>query len=129
MEATFIHKPILCEKLKLTIISYRYGLIKTGKSKNALSILSGGDDDDELSVRDTCLRPTGFRQSEILKAMDKKMQQKVLEEDPSVYMYDEIYEQIVEEKVKSSTLLDPEKNVQHKPKYIQRYNVYFISRD
>ncbi|XP_057664164.1 nuclear speckle splicing regulatory protein 1 [Diorhabda carinulata] len=67
------------------------------------------DNDDQIKV------PTGV--SKGLKKQDKISQEKAVEEDPTVYQYDEVYDEI-EQKRNESKLA--KRDLEKKPKYINR---------
>ncbi|VEN64040.1 unnamed protein product [Callosobruchus maculatus] len=96
----------------------QYGLIMPNKSghqigkvtTNKPSIFEEESDSDSSEVK-----PTGIPKS--LKKQDKLNQNKALEEDPTVYQYDEVYDEI--DKKRKETKL-ARKDIDKKPKYINR---------
>jgi coiled-coil domain-containing protein 55 len=91
----------------------QYGLIVPNKNKEKVGIqrpsVFDDSDSDEVSV------PTGLKKT--LKKQDKITQHKAIEEDPTVYQYDEIYDEM-DKKRKESKL--SRKDLDKKPKYISR---------
>ncbi|CAG9829615.1 unnamed protein product [Diabrotica balteata] len=79
-------------------------------SSNKPSIF-GEDSEEELETK----RPTGITKG--LKKQDQISQKKALEDDPTVYQYDEVYDDI-EKKRNDSKLA--KKDIDKKPKYINR---------
>ncbi|XP_028138188.1 nuclear speckle splicing regulatory protein 1 [Diabrotica virgifera virgifera] len=79
-------------------------------SSNKPSIF-GEDSEEELETK----RPTGLTKG--LKKQDEISQKKALEDDPTVYQYDEVYDDI-EKKRNDSKLA--KKDIDKKPKYISR---------
>nr|CAH7735020.1 unnamed protein product [Callosobruchus chinensis] len=97
----------------------QYGLIIPNKNSghqigkvttNKPSIFEEESDSDSSE-----LKPTGIPKS--LKKQDKLNQNKALEEDPTVYQYDEVYDDI--DKKRKDTKL-ARKDIDKKPKYISR---------
>ncbi|XP_044738784.1 nuclear speckle splicing regulatory protein 1 [Chrysoperla carnea] len=95
-------------------MSKQYGLITSGKNSDSKPKVFGSDsdsgDDAEKNV------PTAAQQN-VIRRQDLIAQQKALEEDPTVYQYDEVYDEM-DEKKKQSKLA--RKDVEKKPKYINR---------
>ncbi|KRT81165.1 hypothetical protein AMK59_4911, partial [Oryctes borbonicus] len=98
-------------------MSKPYGLMLPNKSKltpaNVIkkpSIFEEESDSDE-EVK----KPTGI--STTIKRQDRVLQEKAVEEDPTVYQYDEIYDQMEQEKVETKLT---KKESDKKPKYINR---------
>ncbi|XP_050315864.1 nuclear speckle splicing regulatory protein 1 [Anthonomus grandis grandis] len=92
----------------------QYGLIIPNKKVGSGLTISRPSIFDEDSDSDTpkAKKPTGYTK---VKKQDLISQQKALEEDPTVYQYDEVYDEI-ETKRKETKLA--QKNVEKKPKYI-----------
>lgn len=97
----------------------RYGLILPNKNKghqiapvtsNKPSIFNDDSDSDTPE-----LKPTGVAKT--VKKQDKLNQNKAIEEDPTVYQYDEIYDEM-DQKRKESKL--SRTDLDKKPKYINR---------
>jgi len=72
---------------------------------------SGGDDWVKQSLKAKSAKSSG------LKKQTKILMAKALEEDPTVYQYDEVYDKIEENKVEKETA---KKEVDRKPKYIKQ---------
>lgn len=72
---------------------------------------SGGDDWVKQSLKAKTAKSSG------LKKQTKILMAKALEEDPTVYQYDEVYDKIEENKVQKETA---KKEVDRKPKYIKQ---------
>ncbi|KAF5290106.1 hypothetical protein FQA39_LY14887 [Lamprigera yunnana] len=95
----------------------RYGLIVPNKNKPLHPIGSvqpsifGNDSDSDPEQS----KPTGLKTS--LKRHDRAMRQKAMEEDPTVFQYDELYDDM-NAKRKESKLL--RKDLDKKPKYINK---------
>lgn len=100
-------------------MSFRYGLIlpkKSGKDHPILPVAKSHSifNDDSDSDTPTVSKPTGLQ---TFKRQDKLNQEKAVEEDPTVFQYDEIYDEM-EQQRKESKLA--KKNQDRKPKYINR---------
>lgn len=95
----------------------QYGLIVPNKSKPLHPIgpirpsIFGNDSDSDSGSA----KPTGLKTA--LKRQDKLLQEKAIEEDPSVYQYDELYDDM-DAKRKESKL--SRKDLDKKPKYINK---------
>ncbi|RZC41707.1 nuclear speckle splicing regulatory protein 1, partial [Asbolus verrucosus] len=89
-----------------------YGLIVKEKEKVITSHSVFNDDSDSDG---TVEKPTGLKRA--LKKQDKIVQHRAIEEDPTVYQYDEIYDEM-DKKRKESKL--SRKDLDRKPKYINR---------
>ncbi|KAJ8985198.1 hypothetical protein NQ317_018227 [Molorchus minor] len=97
-------------------MSKQYGLIIPNKghklgtvSSVKPSIFNDSDSDTESS------KPKGF--SKTVKRQDIINQQRAIEEDPTVYQYDEIYDKMEQEKIETKL---SRKDLDKKPKYIGR---------
>ncbi|XP_022821886.1 nuclear speckle splicing regulatory protein 1 isoform X1 [Spodoptera litura] len=98
-------------------VTYKYGLILSDKSKPKPTFQASrnvfgndSDSDDESKKRLALPRP-----SDLMNRKAKLTQEKVLNEDPTVYQYDEIYEEMVSKKDKEKAKTKEEK----KPQYIE----------
>ncbi|KAF5281879.1 hypothetical protein FQR65_LT14462 [Abscondita terminalis] len=92
----------------------QYGLIVPGKAKPtppARSSIFGNDSDSDTEAA----KPTGLKTA--LKRQDRLLQEKAIEEDPTVFQYDELYDDM-EAKRKESKL--SRKDLDKKPKYINK---------
>lgn len=99
-------------------MSKQYGLILPNKDKGhkvqglvARPKIFDNDSDSETET----LRPTGI--TKIVKKQVEINQQKAVEEDPTVFQYDEVYDEM-DKKRKDSKLA--RKDLDKKPKYINR---------
>ncbi|XP_021187320.3 nuclear speckle splicing regulatory protein 1 [Helicoverpa armigera] len=95
----------------------KYGLILSDKGKpkptfQASRNVFGNDSDSE---EDSKRKPTLLRPSDITTRQAKITQEKALTEDPTVYQYDEIYDEMVTKKDKEKVKTKEEK----KPQYIE----------
>lgn len=101
-------------------MSTQYGLIIPKKDKAVTAKPNAfvrpaifdeeSDSDDEASKK-----PTGLKKA--LKKQDRVLQEKAMEEDPTIFQYDEVYDDI-DEKRKQSKLA--RKDIDRKPKYISK---------
>lgn len=94
----------------------KYGLLKPGELKKPLPNFSRpsifGDDSSEDEEKPQKIGLT----SEMQKKQAKLLQEKALEEDPTVYQYDELYDELSAKKEEEKA----KKVVDKKPKYIER---------
>lgn len=96
----------------------RYGLILSKKSKDypilpvskSHSIFNEDSDSDAHEAS----KPTG---SQAIKKQDKLNQKKAIQEDPTVYQYDEVYDAMEQQKRETKLA---KKDTEKKPKYINR---------
>lgn len=101
-------------------MSKQYGLIIPDKKKsvatksNALVRPSIFDEESD-SEDEASKKPTGLKQA--LKKQDRVLQEKAMEEDPTIFQYDEVYDDI-DQKRKQSKLA--RKDIDRKPKYISK---------
>nr|CAI5853812.1 unnamed protein product [Callosobruchus analis] len=96
----------------------QYGLIipnKTGHQIGKVTINKPSIFEEESDSDSSEVKPTGIPKS--LKKQEKLNQNKALEEDPTVYQYDEVYDEI--DKKRKETKL-ARKDIDRKPKYINR---------
>lgn len=96
-------------------MSKKYGLIKPGEAKKTQSVFTrpsifGNESSDEEEAP----RKIGLT-SEMQKRQAKVLQDKALEEDPTVYQYDEVYDEISAKKQEEKA----KKSQDKKPKYIE----------
>ncbi|KAF2897563.1 hypothetical protein ILUMI_08612 [Ignelater luminosus] len=99
-------------------MSKQYGLIVPNKNKSLhpmgvvrpTSVFGDDSDSDSGSAK-----PTGLKTA--LKRQDRLLQEKAVEEDPTVYQYDELYDEM-DAKRKESKL--SRKDLDKKPKYINK---------
>uniref|UniRef100_A0A336LD85 CSON009207 protein n=1 Tax=Culicoides sonorensis TaxID=179676 RepID=A0A336LD85_CULSO len=94
----------------------KYGLIKASDAKKPLPNFSrpsvfGNDSSDE----DVAPRKIGLP-GEMQKRQEKLIQQKAMEEDPTIYQYDEVYDEISNKRLEEKAKKAEDK----KPKYINR---------
>ncbi|XP_060533484.1 nuclear speckle splicing regulatory protein 1 [Cylas formicarius] len=100
-------------------MSKQYGLIIPNKGKQHLvqapiARPSIFDNDSDSDAPPPSLKPTGLGK---IRKQDKLNQNKALEEDPTVYQYDEVYD-VMEQSRKESKLA--RKDLDKKPKYITK---------
>lgn len=99
------------------LILFRYGLILPEKRANLQALKPAAfqsDSDSDSNSRPNV--PTLAEQS-VIKPKDLSAQQKAIQEDPTVYQYDEIYDKIETKKQESKLA---RKDVDKKPKYINK---------
>lgn len=99
------------------LILFRYGLILPEKRANLQTLKPAAfqsDSDSDSNSRPNV--PTLAEQS-VIKPKDLSAQQKAIQEDPTVYQYDEIYDKIETKKQESKLA---RKDVDKKPKYINK---------
>ncbi|KAI4455287.1 nuclear speckle splicing regulatory protein 1 [Holotrichia oblita] len=98
-------------------MSKPYGLILASKSKltPANTIKKPSIFQEESDSDNEVEKPTGI--SKTIKRQDRVLQEKAVEEDPTVYQYDEIYDKM--EQKKMDTKLS-RKELDKKPKYITK---------
>lgn len=116
-------------------MSKQYGLIIPGKQKTVEPPKSdftkpsifgeSSDSDDDNAPPQLKMKPTPYTIGASEKRIAKKLQEKALEEDPTVFQYDELYDELEnkrdeEKKAKSSEV--------KKPKYIGRLLQYAEKR-
>ncbi|XP_066255687.1 nuclear speckle splicing regulatory protein 1 [Euwallacea similis] len=95
----------------------QYGLILPNKKGGTTVIRPSIFNEDSESDTPTVSKPTGFNRSNESKKQDIINQQRALEEDPTVFQYDEVYDEIEKKKVESKLA---RKDIDKKPKYINR---------
>uniref|UniRef100_A0A182YB00 DUF2040 domain-containing protein n=1 Tax=Anopheles stephensi TaxID=30069 RepID=A0A182YB00_ANOST len=92
-----------------------YGLIERGADsgpvKKHAAFASDSDSDDAGTSK------VNIELGAIQKRQAQALQQKAVEEDPTIYQYDELYDDMVEQREKSS-IQAKEQTVDRKPKYI-----------
>ncbi|XP_063709327.1 nuclear speckle splicing regulatory protein 1 [Culicoides brevitarsis] len=94
----------------------KYGLIKASDAKKPLANFSRPSVfGDESSDEDTAPRKIGLP-GEKQKQQAKLIQEKAMEEDPTIYQYDEVYDEISNKRAEEKA----KKSEDKKPKYIQR---------
>ncbi|KAK9703563.1 Nuclear speckle splicing regulatory protein 1, N-terminal [Popillia japonica] len=93
----------------------QYGLILGSKSKltPANTIKKPSIFQEESDSDNEVEKPTGITKT--IKRQDRVLQEKAVEEDPTVYQYDEIYDKMEKEKLDSKL---SRKELDKKPKYI-----------
>lgn len=99
------------------LLLFRYGLILPEKRANLQALKPAAfqsDSDSDSNSRPNV--PTLAEQS-VIKPKDLSAQQKAIQEDPTVYQYDEIYDKIETKKQESKLA---RKDVDKKPKYISK---------
>ncbi|XP_050080715.1 nuclear speckle splicing regulatory protein 1 [Anopheles maculipalpis] len=96
-------------------MSKKYGLIERGTDsgpvKKHAAFASDSDSDDAGTSK------VSIELGAVQKRQAQAMQQKAVEEDPTIYQYDELYDDMVEQREKSSAQAK-EQTVDRKPKYI-----------
>ncbi|XP_035903196.1 nuclear speckle splicing regulatory protein 1 [Anopheles stephensi] len=96
-------------------MSKKYGLIERGADsgpvKKHAAFASDSDSDDAGTSK------VNIELGAIQKRQAQALQQKAVEEDPTIYQYDELYDDMVEQREKSS-IQAKEQTVDRKPKYI-----------
>ena len=85
-----------------------YGLIKTKKAK----VFDSSESDDDAPIKKKVKISQGDKSK---KKQIEIMQEKALAEDPTVFQYDEVYDDIEN---KRKEVKEAKKNVDKKPKYI-----------
>lgn len=98
-------------------MSKQYGLILPNKGKKTplgTVVRPSIFNDDSDSDTPTVSKPVVYG---IVRKQDKIDQQRAIEEDPTVYQYDEIYDEMAQKKVQSKLA---RKDIDKKPKYISK---------